>query len=499
MRHPGGSAPFTGGSPAEPPRPRTEPSAFFGRLVVALVISTITLVILVISVLAVDNQPIADSTAPHAITVAGHRILISRSAPSMGVVAIALLAIGVIAACCLALEAIAAFLSINPRRVRLQQLRERSGHLPVAGEPVVITVVIPAHDEEASLPATLEALGQQSRPPDRVIVIADNCTDRTEAVARAMGVDVFTTVDNDQRKAGALNQALSGLLPRLDARDVVLVMDADTRLDERFLEVGAAHLENDPELAAVGGVFYGEDGHGIIGQLQRNEYTRYSLQIHQRRGRVFVLTGTATMFRSDALLDVAAARGLHLPGTSGEVYDAGVLTEDNELTMALKTLGATMASPEQCRVTTELMPDVRSLFRQRQRWQRGALENLASYGLTRGTLRYWGQQIGIGYGTVALNAFLVLIAITVLAVDDWIWFPFWLLIGSVFLVERIATAWSAGWRGRLLAAALLPELAYDVFQQFVFVTCLINILLNRRAGWGHVSHAPIPGSERVDA
>ncbi len=477
-------------APAPDPPARTDPSTFFGRLVVALVVATIALLVLVVSAVAIDYQPAADSTAPQVVTIAGRSVLISRSAPAPNVVVTALIAIAVIAACCVALEAIAAFLSVNPRRTRIQHLRQRPGGLTAPGERAVITVVIPAHDEEFSLPATLEALGRQTRHPDRVVVIADNCTDRTEEVARAMGVEVFTTVDNTERKAGALNQALTGLLPHLSARDVILVMDADTRLSERFLEVGASHLENDPELAAVGGVFYGEEGHGLIGQLQRNEYARYSLQIHQRRGRVFVLTGTATMFRSEALLDVAAARGLHLPGSSGEVYDAGVLTEDNELTMALKTLGATMESPEECMVTTELMPDLRSLYRQRKRWQRGALENLASYGLTRGTLRYWGQQIGIAYGTIALNTYLLLILVTALAVDAWIWYPFWLLIGAVFVAERVATAWSAGWKGRLIAAALIPEIAYDLFQQFVFLTCLVNIVLDRNASWGHVNHAP---------
>ena len=44
------------------------------------------------------------------------------------------------------------------------------------------------------------------------------------------------------------------------------------------------------------------------------------------------------------------------------------------------------------------------------RWQRGALENIGAYGLTRATLRYWLQQIGIGYGTIALNAYLLLMA-----------------------------------------------------------------------------------------
>jgi cellulose synthase/poly-beta-1,6-N-acetylglucosamine synthase-like glycosyltransferase len=303
-----------------------------------------------------------------------------------------------------------------------------------------------------------------------------------------MGVDVFETTGNVGRKGGALNQALAEILPEFTAVDVVLVMDADTIPSRRFIEVAAERLEADPELTAVGGVFYGENGHGLVGQFQRNEYARYSLQIRMRRGRVFVLSGTATMFRAEALLDVAAARGVFIPGETGTVYDTAALTEDNELTLAIKSLGGTMTSPKECSVTTELMPTWKHLWRQRERWQRGALENLSAYGITLATVRYWGQQVGIAYGTFALNLALTLAFITLLAIDRWIWFPFWLVVGLVFLVERVVTVWSGGWKARALAVLLVPEICYDLFLQAVFCKCLFDIALARRARWGHVRH-----------
>ena len=466
---------------------RRDPAVFFGRLVVATVIGIICLVTLLSVSLANLFKSTVDASTPRSVTVAGHEVLIGHTSLPAVIVIVALSAIVVIALCCVGLEVIAALLSISPRRDRLERLR--TSHLVrqrIAGSTVRLTVVIPAHNEEVSLPGTIEALGHQSRQPDRVIVVADNCHDRTAAIAREWGYEAFETVDNEGKKAGALNQVLAVLLPGMGPEDVVLVADADTTLSEQFLEVAAGRLEDDPELAAVGGVFYGEEGEGLLGQFQCNEYARYGLQIHQRRSRVFVLTGTATMFSSDAMLDVAAARGVFIPGEPGKVYDTAALTEDNELTLALKSLGATMVSPEECRVTTGLMPTWRNLWKQRQRWQRGALENIGAYGLTKATLRYWGQQVGIGYGTVALNAFLLMMLLTVLSVDKWIWFPFWLLVGAVFVVERVATAWSAGWRGRLLAAVLFPEIAYDVFLQIVFLSCLINISRNRQARWGNV-------------
>jgi hypothetical protein len=47
-----------------------------------------------------------------------------------------------------------------------------------AGAPVRCTVLIPAHNEEAILGRTLRSLAAQSRAPDRVVVIADNCPTR---------------------------------------------------------------------------------------------------------------------------------------------------------------------------------------------------------------------------------------------------------------------------------------------------------------------------------
>ena len=54
---------------------------------------------------------------------------------------------------------------------------------------------------------------------------------------------------------------------------------------------------------------------------------------------MFVLTGTASVIRGYALRAVAEARGSLIPGPPGKVYDTLALTEDNELTLALKTLG----------------------------------------------------------------------------------------------------------------------------------------------------------------
>ena len=356
------------------------------------------------------------------------------------------------------------------------------------------TVLIPAHDEEAVLGITLDSLAEQTRRPDRVLVIADNCTDATVEVGRGRGVDVVETVGNLEKKAGALNQQLAGMLPAADLADVVLVMDADSTITPNFLEVALGLLESDPDLIAVGGLFYGDDGGGLIGQFQRNEYTRYQRIVARKLNRVFVLTGTASVIRSYALRTVADARGMLIPGTRGQVYDTLALTEDNELTLALKTLGARMTSPPECRVTTEVMTRWRDLWRQRLRWQRGALENVGAYGPTRATALYWTQQTALAYGVVALWSYLLLMVITLLAADSVAWSPFWVTIGLVFVVERLVTVWAVGWPGRLLAAPIFLELAYAVFLQVCLVTSIAQMATGRKAGWNYV---PRPAAQAV--
>jgi poly-beta-1,6-N-acetyl-D-glucosamine synthase len=369
---------------------------------------------------------------------------------------------------------------LAPKIVMASTYGEFAGH-------VTVTVLIPAHNEERSIGTTIASLMTQSRRPDRVVIVADNCTDSTIAVARLAGVEVFESVENRHKKAGALNQALDRILPRQGDNDVVMVMDADTVLDDGFLESACARFADDRALMAVGGLFYGDEGDGMLGQFQRNEYIRYARDIRRRRGRVFVLTGTASLFRPRALRTVAARRGVSLPGEPGQVFDIAALTEDNELTIAVKSLGGLMISPSDCTVVTELMPTWRALWAQRLRWQRGALENLGAYGITPQTFRYWVQQLGIGYGVVALAAYLLLCTVTVFAVGGWIWFPFWLGLGAVFMLERVVTAWAGGWRARVLALTLLPELIFAAFLGVVFVKGALDISLGRAATWKHVT------------
>jgi len=343
-----------------------------------------------------------------------------------------------------------------------------------------VVVIIPAHDEADALPATIASLALQTRRPDRVLVVSDNSTDATVEVARAAGADVMESVANTARKAGALNQAIA-----TTTEDVVMVLDADTTIAPTFLEEGLAILAAQPEVAAVGGVFQGRPPRGVLQRCQANEYTRYGVQVDVT-GRTAVLTGTAALVRRTALDEVAAARGTRLPGRAGDVYDRESITEDSELTLALRTLGHELRSPASMTCTTELMPTAGDLHRQRVRWYKGMLDNLGTYGLTRTTARYVGQQVMLAVGTLMMALYLALTVLTVVT-GTFALSPLWLAVGGVFLVERVVTVWSAGRRARALAVLVVPELVYDLALQRAFVHAVALYVSRRQTSWNHVA------------
>lgn len=345
-----------------------------------------------------------------------------------------------------------------------------------------LVALIPAHNEQDRIVATLAGLYRQSERPDRIVVVADNCTDETARIAAYCGAEVFVPTGNQDKKAGALNQALGPLLSGLDDDAYVLVQDADTVLNPDFVRCAVAAMA-DETVGAVGGIFYGEEGGGVLGLLQRMEYQRYAVEIRRKKNEAVVLTGTGSLFRASVLRQVRAAR---LDGTIGggsSYYSLASLTEDDEITKAVKTLGHRTVSPDGCWLTTEVMPSVGKLWHQRLRWQRGALENLRDYGWTKVTAPYFRQQLMLGAGALALALFATF-AVLNLALVGWGGFSvFWTAITVLFVAERTLTVRRLGWRAALFAAPLVPELLYDVFRQAVFVRSLVDLLLRREARW----------------
>jgi cellulose synthase/poly-beta-1,6-N-acetylglucosamine synthase-like glycosyltransferase len=262
-------------------------------------------------------------------------------------------------------------------------------------------------------------------------------------------------------------------------------MDADSALSPGWLATAADILDADPRVGAVCGAFLGEPSGGIVGQIQRNEYFRYA-RIIQRRWQALVLSGTGTLFRACVLAEISRERGHLLPGTRGQIYNQASITEDDEVTLAVKSLGWRCLCPPECETTTEVMPTWTALWVQRMRWQNGTLVDLRSYGLSRVTRTYWARQAGL-YGGFAVSYACLAIMIAALVVSPGVSVAWTAGILTVTLIERTWTVRRAGWRGMLLAALIIPEAYYALWQGCLFFAALRAAAKKRELAWGHLT------------
>jgi glycosyltransferase involved in cell wall biosynthesis len=113
-------------------------------------------------------------------------------------------------------------------------------------KPVMISVVIPARNEEEFLPATVQALKDQEYKNFEIIVVANGCRDRTADVARELGCRVF---DLEARGLGAARN-----LGGREAKGQILVfLDADTLLPRNALGTIAAKFRRRHSCGTVWG------------------------------------------------------------------------------------------------------------------------------------------------------------------------------------------------------------------------------------------------------
>ncbi len=89
-----------------------------------------------------------------------------------------------------------------------------------------VVILMPAHNESAVLLDTLNSIFPQLKENDRVLVVADNCSDDTATIARNAGAEVIERVDLHRRgKSYALDFGVKHL--RANPPEVVIIVDAD--------------------------------------------------------------------------------------------------------------------------------------------------------------------------------------------------------------------------------------------------------------------------------
>lgn len=125
-----------------------------------------------------------------------------------------------------------------PISLSISLLRFSAGRLPTAA-PHRFAVLIAARNEETVIGDLLDSLHAQDYDMSliTVFVIADNCTDRTAAIASEKGAVVYT---RQNKQAVGKGYALEALLAHIksdypDGYDAYLVFDADNLLAPDFL------------------------------------------------------------------------------------------------------------------------------------------------------------------------------------------------------------------------------------------------------------------------
>lgn len=117
-----------------------------------------------------------------------------------------------------------------------------------------ISVVVPAHNEEKSLPATIQALLKQDYPDFEIIVVNNASADRTAEVAQSFGDRVKLV--NESRK-GLLWAREAGR--KAASGEIIANIDADCLPESDWLSRGARHF-NDEKVSAVSGPYDYYDG-----------------------------------------------------------------------------------------------------------------------------------------------------------------------------------------------------------------------------------------------
>jgi hypothetical protein len=224
-----------------------------------------------------------------------------------------------------------------------------------------VAVLIPAHNEQWLIGQTLQRLLPQITATDRVLVIADNCNDRTAPRARSYGVEVLERYDTENRGKGfALAAGVAHLAA--DPPDVVIVLDADCDAGAGMVDilsrttvstgrpVQALYLLDSPESAGPRGMI------SAFAFLVKNQVRARAMS---RVGLPVLLTGTGMAFPWELIRDAPLA-------TDNIVEDLG-------LGLTLTVAGRGPVYTESARVNGRLPDSPSAAATQRTRWEHGYL------------------------------------------------------------------------------------------------------------------------------
>ena len=236
----------------------------------------------------------------------------------------------------------------------------RKRRSPRSASGLRLAVVIPAHNEETIVGRCIDSLSAQTYPSAlmRLIVIADNCTDSTAAVAERHGADVL--VRSDSRALGkghALRWAFDVLLAEGTPPDCLVVVDADSIAEPGLLEGLAARAENAEVVQGDYQVLEDASGRSALRAAAFLLFHRSRFLGRAALGWGCALVGNGMLFRQEVLERVP--------------WNATSAAEDLEYTVSLRLAGIVPRFAPEARLTAPAPTRGRAGDVQRRRWEGG--------------------------------------------------------------------------------------------------------------------------------
>ena len=232
-----------------------------------------------------------------------------------------------------------------------------------------ISILIPAHNEEAGIRESIQSALETHYPNKEIIVIDDGSKDNTWQIANSFAerglIKLVHRKTASGSKATALNHGLT-----YATGDYVLCMDGDTILDKFALKNTAQYFD-DPSIAAFSGnvkILAGDNGvKNLLTRLQTYEYM-IAIELGRRFTSIFqillVISGAFGIFKKDTLQDVHS-------------FDKDTFTEDFDLTLKFrKTRGKIKFVPSSM-AYTYCPAKWSDWVKQRNRWAYGQFQTLS--------------------------------------------------------------------------------------------------------------------------
>ncbi len=316
-----------------------------------------------------------------------------------------------------------------------------------------LAVLVPAYNEATTITPTLEDIKAQLRPGDRLLVVADNCTDDTPAVARLSGADVVERHDSQRIGKGyALDWGLRHL--DKDPPDIVVMVDADCRLGEGAIDrlAAASALTARPVQALyLMTVPYGSKiNQQVAGFAWRVKNWARPLGL-AALGLPCQLMGSGMAFPWQVIRTANLA--------------SGSIVEDLELGLDLAAAGHPPLFCPSARVTSQFAVSTQGAYSQRRRWEHGHITTilktaprLLCIAIARGNLNLLALTLDLAVPPLSLLAMLLILMFAITGVATALGLaPIALVISTACLVGLVASvglAWNSYGRDVLPARAI---------------------------------------------